>query len=100
MTFFSIIIFIILFFYLLQWAVRIVLRWKINRIQREMAKNGSNTYYKQYAWGKNPGRQQRTPKEGEIKVDLRTTPDKKINDRIGDYVEYEEVEIIEDEETR
>lgn len=92
MGFLTIIFFILIFFYLLQWAVRVVLRWKINRIQRDMARNGGSAY------SRGSGQRQRVPREGEVRVETRTAPGKKVNERIGDYVEYEEVEIVEESE--
>ena len=80
------------FFYLLQWAVRAVLRWKLNSIQKEMARQGRQAQTR--------GRRQRTPREGEVRVDAGKAPERKINERIGDYVEYEEVEIMEEEKTK
>ena len=56
-------------------------------------------YYKQYTWGNRNGtRRERPAREGEVKVEAGTAPEKKVSDRIGDYVDYEEVEIV--EETR
>ncbi|MDR0954920.1 MAG: DUF4834 family protein [Rikenellaceae bacterium] len=88
--FFEVVIFLIVGFYLLQWIVRLWLRRKVAKIRREMGEQGA-------AWGDNRTTDQRM-REGEVRVEPRKAPRRKVNERIGDYVEYEEVTIIEESE--
>ena len=87
MVFLKILFFIFAFFYLLQWGVRLLFRWKLRSMQREMNSRAQPR-----------PRGRRAPKEGEVHVDTGTVRDRKINDRIGDYVEYEEITVVEESE--
>jgi len=99
MGFLTFIFFLVLGVYLLQWVFRLWLRWRIKKLQQQMENGGGQGYYKQYSWGTgNSGRRERPTPEGEVKVETNTAPGKKVNDRIGDYVDYEEVGT--DEEAR
>ncbi len=87
---FLIILLILFFFFgVLPRLLRSVLRWKINRIQKEMAHKGGQS--------RSRGTWQRSPREGEVRVDAGSAPGGKINRNIGDYVEYEEIEVVDDE---
>lgn len=91
--FFIVIIFIILFFYLATAVGRLVLRNWLNRKQKEFEQMmggsgaGGNT---------RRGGQRSTKPEGEVTVERTVHVEKKVNRGIGDYVEYEEVEIEEE----
>jgi hypothetical protein len=89
---------LILGIYLLRWLFRQWLGRRMREIQRQMENSGTQGYYRTTSREK----RERKPREGEIKVETGTAPGKKVNDRIGDYVEYEEVEITEEttKETR
>jgi len=69
-------------------VVLLLLRWRLGRLQREMGERFGRQ-------GGGPGAEwhRRTAKteEGEVKV-YRTseTPDKRISDDVGDYVDFEE----------
>ena len=91
MGFLTVICFLILGFYLLQWLLRLWLRARVNRIQREMEKNGG-----QYTRTNGNSRRERPVREGEVRVETGRAAGKKVSDRIGDYVEYEEIEIVEE----
>ena len=97
MKFLTFLVFLLLGFYLLQWLARLWLRRRIARIRHDMEQNGGQGFYKQYTWGgRSNGRPERPAREGEVKVETGAAPGKKLNDRIGDYVDYEEVGPAED----
>jgi hypothetical protein len=81
---------LIVVFYLLPAIVRLWLRRKVAKIRREMGDQGA-------AWGDNATTDRRM-REGEVRVEPRKATRRKVNERIGDYVEYEEVTIIEESE--
>ena len=67
-------------------------RARIRKSKGDMETNGGQRY-------RGAGNKRARPaREGEVRVETGRAPGKKVSDRIGDYVEYEEVEII--EETR
>lgn len=89
----------VLFFYLLgrvgRWAL---LHW-VRKKQREF-ENGNGTYSRTYAWGsgwardrESGGRSARP--EGEVSIRQTHASEKKVNKNIGDYVEYEEIDVTE-----
>ena len=84
----------LLVFYLLGWIGRLLFRWWIGRLQRDMQKKfgeGGGTYYRQYTWGRG-ARPEKPAPEGEVKVSGRVDPGRKrVNEKVGDYVDYEEV---------
>jgi len=98
MNILTFIFFLFLGFYLLQWVVRLWFRRRLRKLQQQMENGGGQGYYKQYTWGRGTSaqRERHQTREGEIKVETGAAPGKKVNDRIGDYVEYEEVEIGEE----
>ena len=91
MGFLTVICFLILGFYLLQWLFRLWLHTRVDRIRREMEKNGG-----QYTRTSGNSRRERPAREGEVRVETGRAAGKKVSDRIGDYVEYEEIEIVEE----
>lgn len=69
-----------------------LLRWWIGRKLRQ---------FQQQAGGAAQARERsarRTPREGEVKVETGTAPGKKVSERVGDYVEFEEVACTDDEQ--
>lgn len=94
MRFISVILSIILGFYLLGIIGRLWLRYWIAKKQREFEKNGTmgGFSFKQYRWPGGGDRQERpSPKEGEIRVDKPGQTQKKVSGKVGDYVDYEEI---------
>lgn len=60
-----------------------------------MERNGGQSYGRQYTRGSGT-RRERPSREGEVRLETGQAPGKKVSDRIGDYVDYEEVEIVEE----
>jgi hypothetical protein len=90
MGFFGFLLILFATFYLLQAIARLWFRRKVAKIQREMGAQGTSR--------SNNTTSGRRMREGEVRVEPRKAPRRKVNERIGDYVEYEEVEIIEEDE--
>lgn len=90
----TLILYILLGFIILIVILMLMLRWRIYKVQQQVREQ----FGKQQAQGAyNPfGRQQHNnqqqkPQEGEVKVHTTTaTPEKKIADNVGDYVDFEE----------
>lgn len=87
--------------YLIWTVAKFLLKRYIARSQREFAERfggAENGTFRQYTWGagqRNGSREQQ--KEGDVKVvDTGSNP-KKVNNKVGDYVEFEEIEIEYDE---
>ncbi len=84
----------ILFFYLAgivgRWALA---RW-VQKKQREFEQQGGNgPYSRVYTWGsRGQGNRARKP-EGEVSIQRTQAAEKRVSKNIGDYVEYEEVEV-------
>lgn len=76
---------------------RVLLRAWIVKKQRQFAEQfGPDAQYRQ-SWTWTAGGSRRDPaKEGEIKVRQTTQIEKKVSKAVGDYVEFEEVEIVEE----
>lgn len=87
----------LLVFYLLGFIGRLLFRMWIGKIQRDIQQqaggNPRGGFYRQYTWGGNnrQTRQEQQEPEGEIRVTDKGTQHKKINEKIGDYIDYEEV---------
>lgn len=100
----TVIFVIIASFYLLGLAGRILLRYWIRKKQREFAENfgeGQGGFtFKQYTWGGRPAgsRSQRSARTGEVRVEETRRVEKRVNNKVGEYVEYEEVEVTEQTE--
>lgn len=78
----------ILVFYALQFIVRLLFRMWIKKAQKNFQQqtggNPSGSY------GNRGGRAQNV-REGDVKINTQTAPPKQVNEKIGDYVDYEEV---------
>lgn len=77
----------ILAFYALQFLVRLLFRFWIRKAQRNF----------QQQTGGNPSNgsrnsRSRSVREGDVEINTRTAPQKQVNEKIGDYVDYEEVQ--------
>lgn len=93
------ILFAILGFYLLGYLGRLLLRIWIRRQQKKFG-NDPGAFYRTYTWGAGQRKEQHAErKEGEIFVDQSLKTEKKVKGSVGDYVEYEEVEITEQTQT-
>lgn len=69
----------------------LLFRYRINRLRREMERQGGfaqdGAQRRTYAWRSGHRR------EGDVKVyKTSETPEKRVNDSVGEYVEFEEVE--------
>ncbi len=101
-VFLSTILAIILGFYLFGILARFLLRTWITKKMREMEKQGGNAngniFYR--TWGThgnfkggfnfNDTQKKKAQKEGEVHID-RSHIDKKVNEQVGDYIEFEEI---------
>lgn len=86
MGFFRFLLIVIGVFYLVQFLGRLLFRSWMRKAQRN---------YQQSAGGDpsgGRGRRARNMREGEVEVDARTAPPKQVNEKIGDYVDFEEVQ--------
>ena len=85
---------LILFFYLLGWIGRLLLRLWVCRMQRKFEQNPQEGNFRTYTWnfgGHN--RRPNTPKqEGDITIKTNTSSSKQVREDIGDYVDFEEIE--------
>lgn len=74
-----------------------MLRVWLRRQQKRFA-NGEGPFTRTYTWGAGKTYNQRQPKpEGEVTFKQVHQAGRKVNTGVGDYVEFEEVEIIETE---
>ncbi len=89
----TLILYIVLGFVLLLVVLLIALRWRIYKVQQQVRDQFGNAQQQQ---GFNPfTRQQQRPtnqpEEGEVTIHKTTaTPEKRISEDVGDYVEFEE----------
>ncbi len=80
-----------------RWFLRRWIMKKQEEFTRRFDGQGGATF-RQYTWSSRQGYDRQPPKqEGEIKVQRTARQGKKVRGQIGEYVEYEEVEV---EETR
>lgn len=101
MGFLKFLFFLIAGFYLLGYIGSLLFRWWVLKKQREFQQNKDNNagsfYSRTYTWGANGNQAQgarsegRSQKEGEIHVDKISQNEKKVNSKVGDYVDFEEV---------
>ena len=97
----TILFFIVAGFYLLGLVGRLVLRYWLQKKQREFAQNfgeGQGGFtFKQYTWGRPSGaRSRRAKRTGEVRVEEMRHIEKRVNRNVGEYVEYEEIDVRED----
>lgn len=97
--FLTFILIAILSFYVLGQVGKWMLRRWVARKQREMGEmfGADGGAFRQYTRGGNGRREAK--REGEVEVQRPVQPEKKVGKNVGDYVEYEEVECVSDEET-
>ena len=90
----TLILYIILGFAILVVVLLLALRWRIYKVQQQV-RDQFGQQQQHHSQGFNPfARQQRPanqPEEGEVTVHKTTaTPEKRISEDVGDYVEFEE----------
>lgn len=103
--FFSFILGTIIFFYLLgivgKWLLRFWLERKIKQMQNGQGGSKGNFYYK--SWGGNAGRasggfnsntsgSRSSKNEGDVTISKNGADTKRVNSKVGDYVDFEEVD--------
>ena len=65
--------------------IPIIMLFRLQRISRRMEKEAQQTYSNTY-------QKQQNKREGEVKIYTTSTrPQKRVNEDVGDYVEFEEV---------
>lgn len=69
------------------YLIRLAFRWLFSLLFTSTANNVNQQYYKQQQQG-----QQKTPREGSIKIDhIPPTKKSSVPDSEGDFVDYEEI---------
>lgn len=84
----TILFFILVGFYLFGLLGKLLLTRWIRKKQQEFAR-GTGEFSRTYTWGR--GGAERSKPEGDVTIQQPTSPSKKINKDVGDYVDYEEV---------
>lgn len=96
-SFFSIIFGIIGFFLLLALVGAFILRRRIRKAQQEAYQQAEQ--FRNYTWNYNQSggntssanhHTQTNPNEGRVRVSGNATPQKRVNDDVGEYVDFEE----------
>lgn len=96
-AFFSVIFFIILGFYLLGFILRLVLRVWLARKAKEFEKSGG---FKGFTGGFSGGfgsrggngyEEPKKEREGEVKIQKTEPEQKRVSERVGEYVDFDEV---------
>lgn len=98
-AFLSFILTAILVIWLIGLLGRVMLRVWLVKKQRQFAEQfGPDAQYRQSNWARAAGGSpHRDPAgEGEVRVQKTAQMEKKVSKAVGDYVEFEEVEIIEE----
>lgn len=83
-------------FYLLGFIGRMVLRYWVRRKQREFSEQfGGSPFGQAGGFGQQSSRQRQQKKkpEGEVSVQQTRKVEKRVSKDVGDYVDYEDVEI-------
>ena len=97
MGFLSFIFFTVLAFYILGWIGRLLFGWWLRKKQRQMEEQlgqaGGYSYKKYNFGGKRGNARGSTRPEGEVVVETAAAPEKKVNRSVGEYVDFEEVEM-------
>lgn len=71
-------------------VILLMIRWRFRRLQRQMEEQMRGTSQRGQGQGYGPGSSSR-PAEGEVRVHITSeTPEKRISEDVGDYVEFEE----------
>lgn len=99
MGFISFILSVIIGFYILGFFGRIALGLWIRKKQKEFSQNGgAQGGFRTYYWGTGRAgsasrqRSDDSAAEGEVTIKQTHQEEKKVNSKIGDYVDYEEVD--------
>ena len=72
-------------------AIALSLRWKIRKLQKQAAESASQGGFSGQGGFYSQETKEQSTEEGEVKIyKTSTTPEKKINNKVGDYVEFEE----------
>ncbi len=72
-------------------AIALSLRWKIRKLQKQAAESASQGGFSGQGGFNSQQTKEQSTEEGEVKIyKTSTTPEKKINNKVGDYVEFEE----------
>lgn len=88
----SVAFYIIMGFLILILIAFLIFRYRINRIRRQMEEDGEQ--YRSYRWGNTGGSRQRSQKkhEGDVTVErTRSSYEKRVSNKVGEYVEYEDI---------
>lgn len=95
MGFILTILFIISGFYFLGAILRIVLRIWLSRKMKDFQKNGGYGAFTNFGskTANNSGYYKEPPKakEGEVKISIEGEEQKKVNEKVGEYVEFDEI---------
>lgn len=88
------VLYLVLGFLVLVFLVSLLFRWRIRRVQRQMEEQFGAGGFGGAGFGSGRGARaegSRRQQEGEVKV-YRTseTPEKRVSEHVGDYVEFEE----------
>lgn len=87
------VLYLVLGFLVLIFALSLLFRWRIRRVQRQMEEQFGAGGFGGVGFGGARGArtESRREQEGEVKV-YRTseTPEKRVSESVGDYVEFEE----------
>ncbi len=96
MGFLTFIFFLLLGFYIFGLIVKVLFRSWINRKARQFQQGGAT--YRTYTWGAGGrGARPQEKREGEVTVQQpAAAQSKRVNKSVGEYVEFEEVEIVEE----
>lgn len=71
-------------------VILLMIRWRFRRLQRQMEEQMRGASQRGHGQGYGPGSSSR-PAEGEVRVHITSeTPEKRISEDVGDYVEFEE----------
>lgn len=96
-TFFSVIFIVILGFYILGAILKLVLRVWLTRKMKDFEKSGKNFGGGFYGFGQHQGggaQHDESKREGEVKVERTDSEQRKINEKVGDYVDFEETKPL------
>lgn len=89
-TILGIILYIIGAMVVLAILTSIVISYRINRLRRQAEAEGRNFDRKQYGWGF--GNHTRQSNEGDVTVQGDNASKKRVNDNVGEYVDFQEVD--------
>ncbi len=92
MGFISFIMYFVIGFYLLGFVGRILFRLWLRRIQKRYQQNPQGANFRSYTWGSGQQQQQQEQNKREGEVTVKTQEkQKRVNQDIGEYVDFEEI---------